>query len=97
MQDWDDPTGAIDWPKLVDALAHAKRTGSLPEGHHSYDHLNEQVHIPLADGQLERWKVAFKRAEADFEARTGERVIWALLDGFLLYWDQVRIFSIFGG
>ncbi|KDQ06484.1 hypothetical protein BOTBODRAFT_121444 [Botryobasidium botryosum FD-172 SS1] len=91
VQDWDDPSGAIDWPRLVDALAHVKKMGSLPEGHYSHDHMNVQKEVPVEMDEVEGWKEAFAVAEANFRARTGERVIWAILDGFLLYWDQAVI------
>lgn len=85
MQDWDDAPGAIDWPRFAKFLEGVKDRGILLE-HHSHDHLNEQKEVPVAKELSERWKSKFVRIQAEHASR-GERVVWALVDGFLLYWD----------
>jgi len=88
VQDWDDAPGAIDWPRFAKFLEGVKDRGILLE-HHSHDHLNEQKEVPVAKELSERWKSKFVRIQAEHASR-GERVVWALVDGFLLYWDTVR-------
>ncbi|CUA66811.1 Nicotinamide riboside kinase [Rhizoctonia solani] len=87
VQDWDDPPGAIDWPRLRTSLEHVKEHGVLPDSHSSHDHLNEQPEVPIPRGMLERWKLQFQGVESRW-ASQGVDIIWALLDGFLLYWDK---------
>ena len=36
-----------------------------------------------------RWRAAFEQLEADMQGH-GERIVWGLADGFLLYWNEVR-------
>ncbi|THV06701.1 P-loop containing nucleoside triphosphate hydrolase protein [Dendrothele bispora CBS 962.96] len=98
VQDWDAPAGAISWPRMIDFLRHVKETGAIPVDHRSHDHLNEQKQVPLEDLVREQWKFVFENIQKKAEAR-GEKVIWGLVDGFLLYWHpqvieqlDVRIF-----
>ncbi|KAI0344536.1 P-loop containing nucleoside triphosphate hydrolase protein [Trametopsis cervina] len=105
VQDWDDPEGAIDWPRMVKALKEVKhcrdrirQTGVIPPEHYSHDHLNEQREVPVEQPRIERWRETFQRIQEERE-RAGEKVVWVMIDGFLLYWDQgvvdnfdVRIF-----
>ncbi|KDQ49362.1 hypothetical protein JAAARDRAFT_42925 [Jaapia argillacea MUCL 33604] len=102
VQDWDDPVGAIDWQRLVAFLKYVRQTGNIPGDHRSHDHLNEQKEVPIGDGLAKNWREHFEKAMIEREKRgaeEGERIIWGLLDGFLLYWDpdvisqlDVRIF-----
>ncbi|KAG9103062.1 ribosylnicotinamide kinase, partial [Ceratobasidium sp. 370] len=87
VQDWDDAPGAIDWPRLRASLKHVKEFGSLPESHYSHDHLNEQKEVPVPRESMEQWANRFKDVSDQWSAK-GFDVIWALLDGFLLYWDS---------
>lgn len=48
----------------------------------------------MPDETRTRLKETFARIEREHRER-GERVIWRLLDGFLLYWDKVRMPEIF--
>ncbi|KAG8746322.1 ribosylnicotinamide kinase [Ceratobasidium sp. 414] len=93
VQDWDDAPGAIDWPRLRASLKHVKEFGSLPESHYSHDHLNEQKEVPVPRESMEQWARRFKDVSDQWNAK-GFNVIWALLDGFLLYWDGVSTFEI---
>lgn len=72
------------------SLAHVKETGKLPDSHYSHDHLNEQVDIPLPPGMTEFWRERFVDAIDRYKERGGEEgVAFQILDGFLLYYDQV--------
>lgn len=68
-----------------------KTTGNIPGSHKSHDHLNEQKDVPLNIQELEKWKQRFAALKRDMEQREGVEVVWGLVDGFLLYWDPVRL------
>ncbi|KAL0579764.1 ribosylnicotinamide kinase [Marasmius crinis-equi] len=98
VQDWDAPSGAIEWPRLIEFLKKVKETGVIPPDHRSHDHLNEQKQVPLSDTVSNKWHTEFERLAKDAESG-GERIIWGLVDGFLLYWHpdviqqlDIRIF-----
>ena len=63
--------------------------GDIPPDHHSHDHLNEQKQVPVDSGVIEKWAEEFRRIGEE-RGKLGEKVTWVLLDGFLLYWNQVR-------
>jgi nicotinamide/nicotinate riboside kinase len=88
-QDWDTAPTAIAWPRLRASLRTFKQTGCLPDDHASHDHLNEQRPVPLSDAVAARCQAEIAAAQKEVEAATGARVVWGLVDGFLLYWDQV--------
>lgn len=41
-----------------------------------------------------RWRRESERIAREHLEKHGERVAWAIVDGFLLYWSQVRSFVI---
>ncbi|KAF8342341.1 uncharacterized protein EI90DRAFT_3032954 [Cantharellus anzutake] len=84
VPDWDDAAGAIDWPRLRSALAHVKTTGKLPDSHTSRDHFNKQILVPIREGSVPGWLEKFHRIAEGSE----EEVIYAIVEGFLLYWDK---------
>lgn len=86
-QDWDSAPTAIDWPRLRAFLRTVKRTARLPDDHTSHDHLNEQKPVELGDSLAARCKEELARVQKEVEAASGVRVVWGLVDGFLLYWD----------
>lgn len=93
VQDWDDAPGAIDWDKLAAFIARVKKEGSPPE-HHSHDHLNPQLgDVPVPPELRAAWAERFQ-AGVDRSLKQGIRTVFALLDGFLLYWDQRLIEAI---
>ncbi|KAG6821014.1 hypothetical protein H0H93_007904 [Arthromyces matolae] len=99
VQDWDAAPGAIVWPKLVRFLRQVKATGQIPLDHQSHDHLNEQKDIKIDEAVRDHWIRTFERIGDRHRQETGENIIWGLVDGFLLYWNQevideldVRIF-----
>jgi len=88
VQDWDSPAGAIQWDRLVPFLGELRASsGNIPPDHCSHEHLNEQKEVPVSPGVIERWTEEFRRIKAERE-KEGERVVWVLLDGFLLYWNR---------
>jgi nicotinamide/nicotinate riboside kinase len=89
-QDWDTAPTAIAWPRLRAFLRTVKRIARVPDDHSSHDHLNEQKLVPFDDAVAARWKAEIAAAQAEAEAASGARIIWGLVDGFLLYWDQVQ-------
>ncbi|KXN90122.1 Nicotinamide riboside kinase [Leucoagaricus sp. SymC.cos] len=89
VQDWDAPTGAISWDRLIAFLRRVKQTGEIPVDHRSHDHLNEQKDIPIPPELRDSWVAEFQKIKDERE--TGEAsttVVWALVDGFLLYWHK---------
>jgi len=97
VQDWDAPAGAISWPKLINFLRHVKKTGEIPPDHRSHDHLNEQELVKVDDEVVDELTSVFEDLKRERE-RKGGKVIWGLVDGFLLYWKKVnaqkRIFCV---
>jgi len=65
-------------------------SGEIPSDHYSHDHLNEQKEVPVSPDVIERWTEEFLRIGAERE-KEGEKVVWVLLDGFLLYWNRVSL------
>jgi nicotinamide/nicotinate riboside kinase len=89
VQDWDAAPGAISWQRLIDFLRAIKRTGKIPPDHRSHDHLNEQKIIVVDGDTKEKWMEEFKSIQEAIKERTGKKVIFGILDGFLLYWHPV--------
>jgi len=87
VADWDAPQGAIDWPRLRAFLKRVKEDGVIPPDHRSHDHLNEQKNIPLTDSAYQELRTRFHEVE-DEQRKKGIRILWGLVDGFLLYWDK---------
>jgi hypothetical protein len=88
-QDWDTAPTAIAWPRVRAFLHTVKRIARIPDDHASHDHLNEQQPVPLGAAVVARCQAEIAAMQKQVEAVTGERVVWGLVDGFLLYWDQV--------
>ncbi|KAF9648565.1 P-loop containing nucleoside triphosphate hydrolase protein [Thelephora ganbajun] len=88
VQDWDSPAGCIQWDRMVSFLRKVRASsGEIPPDHHSHDHLNEQKEVIASPDVIKRWTEEFRRIGEERE-KEGEKVIWVLLDGFLLYWNQ---------
>ena len=85
VQDWDSAPGAIDWPRFVSCLQHVKRTGSPPAHHTSLEHMNKRDAVSVPDEVVAHW-----RRRLSEECAGGRKVLWVLVDGFLLYWHKVR-------
>ncbi|KAF8524848.1 P-loop containing nucleoside triphosphate hydrolase protein [Hysterangium stoloniferum] len=91
VQDWDDAPGAIQWPSLAAFLQEVKRTGVIPQSHKSHDHLNENKLVPVEDDVIKRWRKQSEQLSREHLEKYGEKIVWAIVDGFLMYWDQAVI------
>ena len=89
VQDWDDAPGAINWPRFVAFLEQIKRTGVLPDTHKSHDHLNETNEVPVEGSIVARWRQVSERIAREQREKHGVRLVWAIVDGFLMYWNKV--------
>ena len=87
--DWDSAPTAIDWPRLRSFLHVVKDSATIPADHSSHDHLNVQNPVPVTDSTYDRVKASIVKMQREIEEREGVRVVWGLVDGFLLYWDKV--------
>jgi len=47
--------------------------------------MNTQKDVPVERETIQRWSAIFKQVEEERKAQ-GEQVVWAMVDGFLLYW-----------
>ncbi len=65
-----------------------RETGVIPPEHYSHDHLNEQREVPVEQPLIDRWRETFTKIQEEHE-KAGEKIVWVVVDGFLLYWDQV--------
>ncbi|CCA74079.1 related to NRK1-Nicotinamide riboside kinase [Serendipita indica DSM 11827] len=79
VQDWDDPEGAIEWPRMVNFL--------------------RRTLLPVLEQSLNHWRAYFTQIQQKAAEEEQTEIIWALVDGFLLYWHpdvvkelDVRIF-----
>ena len=90
VQDWDAAAGAISWDRFVEFLRHVKETGVIPPDHRSHDHLNEQKEIKIEEKLREKWIKGFESIKQDKQLHN-EKIIWGLVDGFLLYWNKVSV------
>lgn len=88
LQDWDTPATALEWPLLRSTIAHFKETGQLPDEHRSHDALNKAS--DTGTGSFEETALQLVKDIEAWEKELGEEVEWAILDGFLLFWDPVR-------
>lgn len=88
-EDWDFPPTAIDWPKFRKALAYSKAYGKPSPDVKSHDHLNVQEKVQVDADLLQHWKVQFGGLKESSEKQGNARVVYAIVDGFLLYWDAV--------
>ncbi|KAK7458727.1 ribosylnicotinamide kinase [Stygiomarasmius scandens] len=92
VADWDDAPGAIDWDRMAKFLSDLKKTGVLPEGHQSYDHLNVTASIPVEEEIIAGWKARSEKLASEHLEKNGEKLIWVIIDGFLMFWDE-RVIS----
>ncbi|WVQ84569.1 hypothetical protein IAT38_006723 [Cryptococcus sp. DSM 104549] len=89
LQDWDDPETCIQWSKFRAILQDIRSSGH--EGlHASHDHLNKENKIAIDESVFERWRTAFQALSKEEEAR-GVQLVWAIVDGFVLYYDMPSV------
>lgn len=86
---------AIMWSRLRTFLRTVKHLARIPDDHVSSGHLNEVRPVPLSDMVAARCQAEIMAAQSDFEAATGVHIFWGLVEGYLLYWDQVCALSCY--
>lgn len=87
-QDWDAPDCAIDYPRLSNFLKHVKDTGCIPDDHRSHDHLNKHTDLPIEAECQRRLAENFRVIQDQVKESDHINIVWGLVDGFLLYWNQ---------
>lgn len=85
-QDWDYPPTAIEWDRFRSALLYSKKNGEPSPDVNSHDHLNAQTKVEVSESLLNTWRERFDGLRKEMK----EGVVFGLVDGFLLYWDEVR-------
>ncbi|KAG1750499.1 uncharacterized protein EDB91DRAFT_1046264 [Suillus paluster] len=86
-KNWDAPS-AIDWPRMRKFLSDVKSTGGIPLDHISYDIPDDGKDVPIDGNRTKAWKARFQDLEQRCLVVANTKVIWVLVDGFMLYWDQ---------
>ncbi|KAG1799849.1 uncharacterized protein HD556DRAFT_1430558 [Suillus plorans] len=87
-QDWDAPDCAIDYPRLSKFLKDVKDTGCIPDDHRSHDHLNKHTDLPIEAECQRRLAENFRVIQDQVKESDHINIVWGLVDGFLLYWNQ---------
>jgi nicotinamide/nicotinate riboside kinase len=70
-------------------LAELRKTGALPDDHKSFDSFNETPSVPVEESVISKWKEQSEKFASEHLEKHGEKIVWAIIDGFLLYWDLV--------
>jgi len=70
------------------------KKGILPVDYRSYDSFNETANVPVDDGIIAKWRLRSKQLAEEHLEKCGEKLVWAVVDGFLLYWDERIISSL---
>jgi len=87
-KNWDVPS-AIDWSQMLKVIQHVKGTGSIPFDHVSRNDWHAAGDIPIDDNKAVSWKARFEDLERRCMVAANIKVIWVLVEGLMLYWDQV--------
>lgn len=85
MPDFEAPQTAIDWPRLREVLSRVKRTGELPKNHQDTEE-TRRIELAVSDAFLQMWRARIRNA---LTCATDDRVLFVLVEGFVLYWDKV--------
>ncbi|EIN11147.1 P-loop containing nucleoside triphosphate hydrolase protein [Punctularia strigosozonata HHB-11173 SS5] len=88
FENWDDPEGAIEWDRMAAFVADLKKTGTLPADHQSFDSFNQTANVAVDEKVIADWKAQSEKLAAEHLEKHGEQLVWAIIDGFLLYWDK---------
>lgn len=86
VQDWDDPPTCVEWPRMRQVLGAIRQSGKVPQEHDSFDHLNAQVEVGVDGGVVHEWGT--KLGQVTVTGGGEEKIVWVLVDGFVLYWDR---------
>ncbi|KAG2007426.1 hypothetical protein CC2G_015122 [Coprinopsis cinerea AmutBmut pab1-1] len=89
---WDDAPGAIEWDRMASFISDLKKSGELPSGHRSVDEFNETSPVNVEESVIAAWRARSEQMAKEHLDKYGERLVWILVDGFLLFWDE-RIVS----
>ncbi|PVF98087.1 P-loop containing nucleoside triphosphate hydrolase protein [Serendipita vermifera] len=99
VPDWENPIGAVEWPRLIEHLQRTRTCGSiLPEhkGHKGWDMEEESL---LSQELIDQWKGQFQSLSNRHMERNGEELVLAIVEGWVLYWHpevmnqvDIRIF-----
>jgi nicotinamide/nicotinate riboside kinase len=89
-KNWDVPC-AIDGYQMLKVLQDVKRTGSIPLNRISRDDWHKPGDIPIDDNKAVTWKARFEDIKQHCLVAANIKVIWVLVEGLKLYWDQVCI------
>ncbi|KAG1773704.1 P-loop containing nucleoside triphosphate hydrolase protein [Suillus placidus] len=86
-KNWDAPS-AIDWPRIRKFLRDVKCIGGIPLDHISCDTSDDGRDVPIDENRADAWKTRFQDLGQRCLVAANTKVIWVLVDGFMLYWDQ---------
>ncbi|TFK22411.1 P-loop containing nucleoside triphosphate hydrolase protein [Coprinopsis marcescibilis] len=86
--DWDSAPTAIDWDRMSAFLSELRKTGELPGDHQSFDSFNETGPVPIDDDVVKSWKEKSEKLAGEYLEKRNEKIVWVLIDGFLMYWDE---------
>jgi nicotinamide/nicotinate riboside kinase len=69
----------------------------LPGTHRSHDHLNENKQVPVSESITAHWRRESERISKEHREKYGVRLVWAIVDGFLMYWNKAcfRFIALF--
>lgn len=90
--DCEDAPTAVDWDRMATFLSESRMKGILPADHRSFEGLNEAKVVPVDQEVIAKWQGRSEELVSEHLERYGEKLVWVLIDGFLLYWDE-RIVS----
>ncbi|KAJ8083348.1 ribosylnicotinamide kinase [Marasmius tenuissimus] len=83
FENWDDPEGAVEWDRMANYLTELKKTGVLAS--------IRTLLSPSMTKSSRNGRNLVRKCSAERQSQ-GENLVWVIVDGFLLYWDE-RIVS----
>ena len=66
-----------------------KDTGNIPVDHTSHDALNKHTDLPIEAECHHRLAERFRIMQNQIKESANVNIVWGLVEGFLLYWNQV--------
>ena len=88
-EDSDTAATAVAWDRFVEFVCQVKKTGVIPPDHQTDEDLTKYNVVKLEEKVQEKWIKEFEKIKQD--RQENERIIWALLEGYLLYWHKVSV------
>ncbi|KAG1751817.1 P-loop containing nucleoside triphosphate hydrolase protein [Suillus lakei] len=89
-KNWDAPS-AIDWPRMQKFLWDVKCLGGIPLDHIGCVTPDDGRNVPIDETRADAWKARFQDLEQRCLVVANTKVIWVLVDGFMLYWNQLDV------